>query len=67
MIGRDLKAARMKLVGDHRGAVKTMAEKLETPYRTYPSWEARKGSIPGVAAVAVKGLLKLLEIDQKTA
>lgn len=67
MIGRDLKAARLKLVGDHRGAIKTMAEKLETPYRTYQSWEALKSNIPGAASVAVKGLLKLLEIEQKAA
>lgn len=70
MTGRDLKAARIKLVGDHRGAVKIMAEKLETAYRTYQSWEATKGSIPGVAGVAgvaVKLCLKALESDQKAA
>ena len=63
MTGRDLQIARGKLVGGGRGAVKTMAEKLETPYRTYQGWEARKGLIPGVASVAVKALLLLTEID----
>lgn len=64
MTGRDLKAARIKLVGDKRGAVKTMADKLETAKRTYQGWEARKGSIPGIASVAVKGLIKLNQIAQ---
>lgn len=67
MTGRDLKAARIKLVGDRRGAVKTMSEKLETPYRTYQAWEALTGAIPGVAGAAVKALLKLFENDQKEA
>jgi hypothetical protein len=62
MTGRDLKAARIKLVGDGHRAVKGMAEKLETAKRTYQGREARKGSIPGVASAAVKGLLKLDEI-----
>lgn len=63
MTGRDLKVARGRLVGGGRGAVKTMAGKLETPYRTYQGWEACKGSIPGVASVAVKALMLLAEID----
>lgn len=63
MTGRDLQMARGKLVGNRRGAVKLMAEKLETPYRTYQGWEGAKGVIPGVAAVAVKALVKLAEID----
>ena len=63
MTGRDLQMARGKLVGTGRGAVKRMAEKLETPYRTYQGWEASKGVIPGVAAVAVKALVTLAEID----
>lgn len=62
MTGRDLRVAREKLVGSSRGAVKTMAEKLETPYRTYQGWEGRKGLIPGVASVAVKALMLLAEI-----
>lgn len=66
MIGRDLIAARVKLVGDHRGAVRTMAEKLETPKRTYQGWEARKGGIPGAAGIAVSSLLQLAEIDAMT-
>ena len=49
MTGRDLQMARGKLVGNRRGAVKLMAEKLETPYRTYQGWEASKGLIPGVS------------------
>ena len=64
MTGRDLKAARTKLVGDHRGAVKTMAQKLETAKRTYLDWEARTGSIPGVASVAVTSLIKLTEMTE---
>lgn len=64
MTGRDLKSARGKLVGHHYGAVKIMAAKLETPYRTYQGWEASKGSIPGISAVAVRALLLLAEIDQ---
>jgi hypothetical protein len=67
MTGRDLRAARGKLVGNGRGAVKLMAEKLETPYRTYQGWEARKGLIPGVAGVAVKALIKLSDADQELA
>ena len=63
MTGRDLRAARTKLVGDHRGAVKNMAQKLETPKRTYQGWEARKGVVPGATSVAVKLLLRLAEID----
>lgn len=62
MTGRDLKAARIKMVGDGHRAVKRMAEKLETAKRTYQGWEARKGSIPGVVSVAVKGLLKLEDL-----
>jgi hypothetical protein len=65
MTGRDLQMARGKLVGNRRGAVKLMAEKLETPYRTYQGWEASKGLIPGVAAVAVKALSTLAEIGQE--
>ena len=61
--GRDLKAARIKLAGDGHGSVKTMAAKLETAKRTYQGWEARPGSVPGVASVAVKALLKLVEIN----
>ncbi|WP_321367549.1 hypothetical protein [uncultured Desulfuromusa sp.] len=64
MTGRDLKAIRIKLVGDKRGAVKKMAAKLETAYRTYQSWEARKGSIPGVASVAVKGLEYMADLGR---
>lgn len=64
MTGRDLKMARGKLVGTGRGAVKTMAARLDTPYRTYQGWEASKGMIPGVAGVAVESLIKLAEIDQ---
>lgn len=63
MTGRDLRAARLKLVGDRRGSVVTMSAKLETAYRTYQGWEARKGAIPGVAGVAVKGLLLIAEIE----
>lgn len=66
MTGRDLKALRVKLVGDSRGAVRTMAEKLETPKRTYLNWEAQQGSIPGVAGVAVQALVRLSEIDEIT-
>ena len=64
MTGRDLKAARIKLVGDHRGAVKTMAQKLETAKRTYLDWEAKSGSVPGVVSVAVKSLLQLSEMAE---
>jgi hypothetical protein len=64
MTGRDLKAARIKLEGDGHRAVKRMAERLETAKRTYQGWEARKGSIPGVASVAVKGLLRLEDIAE---
>lgn len=64
MVGRDLKAIRIKLVGDTRGSVKLMANKLETPYRTYQDWEARQGSIPGVAAVAINSLKRLAEKSQ---
>jgi|GEM_PF-2873003 len=67
MTGRDLKAIRIKLVGDARGAVKLMANKLETPYRTYQDWEAHSGSIPGVASVAIKSLEKLAQITQDEA
>ena len=63
MTGRDLTAARIKLVGDHRGAVKSMAQKLETPKRTYQGWEARKGSVPGVVSTAINALLLIAEID----
>lgn len=63
MTGRDLRASRVKLCGDRRGAVKRMAERLETPTRTYQRWEARKGLIPGIASVAVKGILELQEIS----
>jgi len=66
MTGRDLRAARTRLTGDGYGAIKLMAQKLETPYRTYQSWEARAGSIPGVAGVAVKGLLKEAEKEIET-
>ncbi|WP_321532255.1 hypothetical protein [uncultured Desulfuromonas sp.] len=66
MTGRDLKAWRVKLVGDNRGAVRTMAEKLETPKRTYLNWEAQRGSIPGVAGVAIQALVRLSEIDEIT-
>ena len=66
MTGRDLKAARIKLFGDGRGAIKKMAQTLETAYRTYQGWEARIGSIPGVASVAVKGLLKEALNDHET-
>jgi hypothetical protein len=67
MTGRDLKAVRIKLVGDGRGSVKLMANKLETAYRTYQDWEAKIGSIPGVAAVAVRSLEKLAEIARQEA
>ena len=63
MTGRDLVAARGKLVGTGRGAVKLMANKLETPYSTYQKWEARPGLIPCIAAVAVSALLALAEIE----
>lgn len=66
MTGRDLKNARGKLTGTGRGAVKTMAQKLETPYRTYQGWEAKAGQIPGIASVAVTGLLAL-DTRQKNA
>ena len=59
MTGRDLKNARAKLTGTGRGAVKTMAQKLETPYRTYQGWEGNPGQIPGIASVAVTALLTL--------
>lgn len=59
MTGRDLKNARGKLTGTGRGAVKTLAQKLETPYRTYQGWEAKSGQIPGIASVAVTALLTL--------
>ena len=59
MTGKDLKIARAKLTGSSRGSVKTMAQKLETPYRTYQGWEARKGQIPGIVSVAISALLKL--------
>lgn len=59
MTGRDLKSARAKLTGTGRGAVKTMAQKLETPYRTYQGWEGNQGQIPGIASVAVNALLTL--------
>lgn len=57
MTGRDLKIARGKLTGTGRGAVKIMAQKLETPYRTYQGWEAKAGQIPGIASVAISALL----------
>ncbi len=66
MTGRDLKAIRIKLLGDRHGAIKRKASKLETPYRTYQSWEAQKGSIPGVASVAVRGVERLTEIESKS-
>ena len=59
MTGKDLKIARAKLAGTGRGSVKTMARKLETPYRTYQGWEANKGQIPGIASVAITALLTL--------
>lgn len=67
MTGKDLKIARAKLTGTGRGAVKTMAQKLETPYRTYQGWEARKGQIPGVVSVGIKALLSLAELRVETA
>ncbi len=63
MTGRDLKATRIKLEGDGHKSVKRMAEKLETPKRTYQDWEARKGVVPGVVCVAVKTLLLIAEIE----
>lgn len=62
MTGKDLIIARGKLTGTGRGAVKIMACKLETPYRTYQGWEARSDQIPGIVSVAVNGLLNLAEI-----
>ena len=62
MIGGELRVIRARLVGDGHGAIKSMAARLETPYRTYQGWEARKGAIPGVAGVAVRALLRLEEI-----
>lgn len=59
MTGRDLIAARGKLVGTGYGSVRAMARRLGTPYRTYQGWEARKGSLPGVVGVAVESLLEL--------
>ena len=59
MTGKDLKIARGKLTATGRGSIKSMAQKLETPYRTYQGWEARKGQIPGIASVAVTALLTL--------
>lgn len=64
MNGGDLKTIRIKLTGDSRGSIKTMAQKLETPYRTYQDWEARKGAIPGVVSVAIKALKKLDDIER---
>lgn len=63
MTGRDLKANRIKLTGDGHGDEKRMAEKLELAKRTYQGYEARKGSVPGPVSVAVKGLVKLAEIN----
>ena len=65
MTGRDLKANRIKLVGDGYGMVKKMADKLETPKRTYQGYEARSGSVPGAVAVAVTCLLQLAEIAKQ--
>ena len=63
MIGRDLKAMRIKLTGDGYGDVKKMAEKLELAKRTYQDYESRKGNVPGPVSVAVKLMLKLHEIQ----
>ena len=66
MTGKDLKIARGKLTGTGRGSVKLMAQKLETPYRTYQGWEANPNQIPGIASVAVTALLAL-DIQRKNA
>lgn len=66
MTGKDLKIARGKLVGTRRNAVQVMADKLETPKRTYQGWEARKGQIPGIVSVGIKALLNLAELRVET-
>ena len=45
----DLKAARKRL----NLTAKEMAEKLNTPQKTYEHWEY-KGKIPGIVEVAIK-------------
>lgn len=66
MTGKDLIIARSKLTSPGRGRVQAMADKLETPKRTYQGWEARKGQIPGIASVAVSALLKLATAQANT-
>jgi hypothetical protein len=63
VIGSELRVIRARLVGGGHGAIKVMAARLETPYRTYQGWEAKKGAIPGAAAVAVRALLRLQELS----
>lgn len=60
-VNEDLRGRRVRLVGDKRGAIANMAERLNTPYRTYQDWELGNAAVPGVALVAIDALLRIKE------
>ena len=67
MTGRDLKALRIKLFGDRRGAIKKAAQSIEINYRSYQRHESNSGSIPGPVSVAMRGLETIQELNQQVA
>ena len=56
MTKEDLKTARQRL----NLTAKAMAEKLNTPKRTYENWELGRTKIPGVVFAAI-GFMEKLE------
>ncbi len=67
MTGRDLKALRIKLFGDRKGAIKAASQAIESDYRTYQRHEAKTGSIPGPVSVAMRQIETIKDLRQKLA
>ena len=54
MTNTELRKARLRLGFN----IKQMAERLNTPYRTYQDWELGNNKIPGIVGVTLDLLLE---------